>query len=309
MYSAIDSFIDRKIVVLKDTDTALKAARAMCDNQVGCVIVYNEDSELCGILTDRDITCNLISEELDSYIALKKIMETDIVTLPESGSILEAIQLMKDFGIRRIPITSVTKKHQKKCVGIVTLDDLIAGQFINSLDLSDIVKSQIRRRKVFEYTAHNRHSTATQTYNRFIAKFSDAFELDKKITVDIVMYLLGAIVQRLHYTGGTHFISQLPKHIQEPLFDLPAGPNRSISDETIIQGLKLRTNKSMEGCLTITHTFWSTLHSIIGEGETTHIIHQLPNELRELFSPMQSIMNNLNINNKNTPPPPPMEKL
>ena len=308
MYSSIDSFINRKIVVLREHDSALVAARAMCDNQVGCVVVYNKDSELVGVLTDRDITCNLISEELDAYIEIKKIMETDVVTLPDSGTISEAIQIMKSYGIRRVPIINETKRHQKKCVGIVTLDDLIAGQFINSLDLSEIVKSQIRRRKVFEAISSKHNGSHLQTYNRFIGQFTEAFQLSKKQTEEIVMYLLGILVQRLHYTGGTHFISQLPKHIQEPLFDLPAGPNRSITDQTILQGVKLRSGLNKGASEVLIQTFWKTLKSVLGEGETTHVLHQLPTEIIRLLAPEESEYFAYRSHSQPISPPP-MEKL
>lgn len=308
MYSSIDSFINRKIVVLRENDSALKAARAMCENQVGCVVVYNNDSELVGVITDRDITCNLISEELDPYIELKKIMETDVVSLPDSGTISEAIQIMKTYGIRRVPIINETKKNQKKCIGIVTLDDLIAGQFINSLDLSEIVKSQIRRRKVFEAISSKHNGSHLQTYNRFMGRFTEAFQMSKKQTEEIVMYLLGIIIQRLHYTGGTHFISQLPKHIQEPLFDLPAGPNRSITEQTILQGVKLRSGLNRGESEVLIQNFWKTLKSVLGEGETTHVLHQLPTDIRRKLTPEES---ELFIKQPQAHPinPPPMEKL
>ena len=43
MKSSIDMFVDRKVVILKENDTVLTAAKAMCKNQVGCVVVNDED--------------------------------------------------------------------------------------------------------------------------------------------------------------------------------------------------------------------------------------------------------------------------
>lgn len=305
MYSSIDSFIDKKIIVLKNTDSVLRAARAMCENQVGCVLVYNDDSELVGLVTDRDITCNLISEDLDGNITLDKIMETDVVTLHESGTVLEAIEIMKEHGIRRVPVTYTTRRNQKKCIGIITLDDLIAGQFINSLDLSNVVKSQIQRRHVRYHLNSERSPSPLHSYHRFISHFSKSFDLNKKQTEEIVIYLLSCIVQRLHYTGGTHFISQLPKHLQEYLLDLPAGPNRSISLKTILQGVKLRTGFNTTSATTLLEIFWDTLTSIIGQGETQHVLQQLPNDIKHKLAP--SSLEHFYTSAQNVAPP--MEKL
>jgi len=284
MKTSIDIFIDRKVVVLKENNRVLEAAKAMCEGGVGCVVVANGKSKITGILTDRDIVCNLISEELDSETPLKKIMETDVAWLSDKATVDDVVALMKDQGIRRVPIVELSPKGHTRCVGLVTLDDLIAGEFITTKDLSDIVKAQIFRKKQALHRRKHKDSRLDQTYSKFIAQMSRGIGLQKDKTEDLTKFILGTIVQRLHYSGGVQFISQFPKRLQEALLDIPAGPDRSITDKTIVQGISIRTKYDLKTSKILAQKFWNSLDKIIGFGETEHVIHQLPGAMKELFT-------------------------
>jgi CBS domain-containing protein/uncharacterized protein (DUF2267 family) len=282
MHNSIDIFIDRKVVLLKEKDKVFQAAKAMCHSQVGCVVVANIEGQVSGIVTDRDIVCNLVSTELEGSTQLRQIMETDVVSLNEESTVEDAVGLMKEFGIRRLPIMTGTKGKHQRCVGVVTLDDLIAGEFITTKDIGEIVRSQIVRKK--QITKHSRtDSRIDQTYHKFIGEVAKQIDLDKEKTEEVVKFITEAIVKRLHYTGGVHFISQLPKRLQEHLLEMPAGPDRMITDNTLIQGLSIRTGKNLLEAEEMAYEFWQVLCRLIGVGETDHVIHQLPKEMQDVL--------------------------
>lgn len=284
-------FIDRKVVVLHRDDTVLQAALAMCRGHVGCVLVVDHEAHFCGMVTDRDIVCNLIAEGLDSETKLEKIMETDVISLQEDSTIDEAVELMKANGIRRLPIIEDLQGHKQRCIGMLTLDDLIAGEFIHIKDLSDIIRSQIFRKKKILKQPQAASTRSDQTYNRFISQISEHTELDKNKTKEVTQFLLGSIVRRLHYTGGAHFISQLPKHLQEELFELPAGPDRTVTEPVMIQGVNVLTGRSTKDSKVFIRKFWGALCKIIGTGETDHVLNQLPLSLRLLLEgPVKSTL-------------------
>lgn len=284
MDQAIDIFIDRKVVVLHDDDPAWKAARAMCESQVGCVLVVGADGDIKGIVTDRDLACNVLSPQLDAETPLADIMETDLVSLPEASTVRQAVDLMKENGIRRLPILDESGKT-RRCVGMVTLDDLIAGQFVDTADLSEIVKSQILRKKQIQRKRPAADSKLDQSYRKFLHQIAEKTGIDDAYAEDSVLFLIGSIVRRLHYTGGAHMIAQLPKLMQEHLLDLPAGPDRSVSAHSLVQGLSIRTNKNLETCKEMLGDFWQALSQTIGAGAAEHILHQLPVPIQQLFAP------------------------
>lgn len=76
-----------------------------------------------GVFTDWDIVVDVDAIDLDArVITAGDIMSPNLVTAPESLSIVETIELMRFKGVRRLPVVN----GDNQLVGIVTLDDLLA---------------------------------------------------------------------------------------------------------------------------------------------------------------------------------------
>jgi CBS domain-containing protein len=107
-------------VVLDADATVADAARAMKDNDVGDVLV-ERDGRLCGIVTDRDLVIRCLAEnpEQAASQALGEICSEEIHSLSPDAEVGEAIRLMQDRAIRRIPVV-----EDGSAVGIVSLGDL-----------------------------------------------------------------------------------------------------------------------------------------------------------------------------------------
>ena len=113
----------RKLVMLEADRSAVDAARSMRDHDVGDVLVIR-GGELCGIVTDRDIVVRCIAEDEDpGSTELDALCTGEVVTVSEDATVGEAVKLMIDRSIRRLPVVS-----GRKPVGIVTLGDLAVEQ-------------------------------------------------------------------------------------------------------------------------------------------------------------------------------------
>ncbi|TMF85052.1 MAG: CBS domain-containing protein [Chloroflexi bacterium] len=99
------------------------AARAMKDRNIGDVIVTQGD-QVCGIVTDRDITVRAVAEGKDPRSTkLGDICSSDLITLQPDQSVDEAVKLMRAKAIRRLPVMEGSKP-----VGILALGDLATQQ-------------------------------------------------------------------------------------------------------------------------------------------------------------------------------------
>ena len=106
-------------VALEATSTVAEAARAMRDSNIGDVIVTDNDV-VCGIVTDRDITVRAIAEERNpAEVKLADICSRDLTTVAPTDSVDEAIRLMREKALRRLPVVD-----GGVAVGIVSLGDL-----------------------------------------------------------------------------------------------------------------------------------------------------------------------------------------
>jgi CBS domain-containing protein len=119
-------------IVFDATAPVAEAARAMRDNDTGDVLV-ERDGALCGIVTDRDIVVRAVAEEADlSSLPIGDVCSSDVTALAPSDSIEQAVEVMRDQDVRRLPVVEAGR-----AVGIVTLGDLAVEQDPGSV-LSDI---------------------------------------------------------------------------------------------------------------------------------------------------------------------------
>jgi CBS domain-containing protein len=100
-------------------DSLTDAAKIMRDEGVGAVIV-TENQQVWGIVTDRDIAVRGIAEGKDpAQTAVDEVSSRDLTVLSPDQETGEAVRLMTEKGIRRLPVV-----EDGKPVGIVSLGDL-----------------------------------------------------------------------------------------------------------------------------------------------------------------------------------------
>jgi CBS domain-containing protein len=139
MATTIREAMTPKPITLKDSATAMEAARAMRDSNIGDIIVYKDD-HLCGIVTDRDIVIRVLAEGKDpSKTKLESICSKEVTTLSPLQTTDDAVKLMRQKAIRRIPVV-----EDGKAVGIVSIGDL-AIRLDRRSALADVTAAQPNR--------------------------------------------------------------------------------------------------------------------------------------------------------------------
>ena len=104
---------------LAQSATIMEAACAMRDNDIGDVVVL-DNGRLCGILTDRDIVVRALAAGCDpNRTSVGEICSRALVTLAPDDSTGQAVRVMREHAIRRLPI-----EERGRVVGIVTLGDM-----------------------------------------------------------------------------------------------------------------------------------------------------------------------------------------
>ena len=124
---------NRAVVFVRAEESALVAARLMREHDVGDVVIVSGRDEgqiPIGIVTDRDITIELLAEEVDleAVNVGEMFIGPNLVTVGADDDMLEVIEEMKKSGVRRIPVVEANGT----LAGIITADDvlcLIAEQF------------------------------------------------------------------------------------------------------------------------------------------------------------------------------------
>lgn len=102
------------------------AAREMRDRHLGCLVVVQEvspqESQVVGMLTDRDIAMGVVAAQADAQaLRVADLMSRDVVSVREHDSVLDALAIMRRKGVRRLPVVG----PQDCLIGLLAVDDVL----------------------------------------------------------------------------------------------------------------------------------------------------------------------------------------
>lgn len=118
-------------------DTLQSAARLMDELNVGVLPVV-DGGALLGVLTDRDIVVRSTSAGQDPGSAtVADAMTTDARTLSGNASVDEAVEMMEEHQLRRVPVVD----GSGRLVGIVSLGDLAAAGTPEAADALEAIST------------------------------------------------------------------------------------------------------------------------------------------------------------------------
>ncbi len=146
MATHIGEICSREVVFATRDMTVAAAAKLMRHHHVGSLVVVdqlNGGKRLpVGIVTDRDVVVELTAMDLDpAVITVGDIMGEPLVTARESEGLLEAMEIMRYKGVRRLPIVGA----DGQLVGIVTIDDLLEVLAEQLTELAKVVAREQAR--------------------------------------------------------------------------------------------------------------------------------------------------------------------
>lgn len=121
---AIGEICSGDVVFVARNESCAQAARLMREHHVGSLVVVqqNERRVPVGMLTDRDLAVGVMALGLDpEKTIVEAAMRPDVAVVREDEGIGRAIALMRNGGVRRLPVVDETGA----LVGILAADDLI----------------------------------------------------------------------------------------------------------------------------------------------------------------------------------------
>ncbi len=107
--------------IVKVDDSADRIARVLAEENIGAVVVCNDQHRLQGMITDRDLAVEVVAKDRDPRTtrASELVNGREVVTIGADDSIDEAIDTMKAHAVRRLPVID-----GDQVVGIVSQADI-----------------------------------------------------------------------------------------------------------------------------------------------------------------------------------------
>ena len=117
----INEFMCQDVCFVKPDCKIYDVARIMNENHVGCIPICNEEKNVVGVLTDRDIVLRSVACDKNAKTTpVSEIMTTNVYTCKSEQDIEDAQYIMEQNQIRRIPIVD----NNNKMIGILSTGDL-----------------------------------------------------------------------------------------------------------------------------------------------------------------------------------------
>jgi CBS domain-containing protein len=144
----ISEVMTEGVVTAEAQDSLRRVGELMRDRNVGSVVVC-EGGRPVGVITDRDLALAVVADEVDAADEVGSQASKPIVTGDFEMDIEEAVALMVQHRIRRLPVTS-----GDELVGIVTIDD----QAVRAGDLHQAqqITAEVAKAALPEFYFHQR---------------------------------------------------------------------------------------------------------------------------------------------------------
>jgi CBS domain-containing protein len=142
---AVSDFMTRKVKIITENETMRQACKLMYQHNIGSIVILKEGEissnttrkEIpVGIVTERDIA-RMIGFSAQFFADMPvSVMNKPLITVNPYTSVKDAVSLMEQKDIRRLPVVDDDKGQM---VGIITAKDILKA-VMNSF--KEVMKSQ-----------------------------------------------------------------------------------------------------------------------------------------------------------------------
>ncbi|MFV0574025.1 MAG: DUF294 nucleotidyltransferase-like domain-containing protein [Vibrio sp.] len=144
--SKVKTLLSREAFTLDRTESIQTAAKLMADENTSALIITDasiqldeeHETQVVGIVTERDLCTRVLAQGLDSATAINEVMSHELITLDHNAYVYEALLAMLRCNVHHLPIFK-----NKQPIGIIEVSDIIRYESQNSLLLvSQIFQQQ-----------------------------------------------------------------------------------------------------------------------------------------------------------------------
>jgi CBS domain-containing protein len=144
----ISEVMTQGVVTADSTDTLAHVGELMRDRNVGSVVICDGERPV-GVITDRDLALAVVADRVDPGTAAGQHASHPIVMGEVEMHLEEAVALMIQHRIRRLPVT-----QGDLLVGIVTIDDLAVRA--GDLHQAQRITAEVAKAALPEFYFHQR---------------------------------------------------------------------------------------------------------------------------------------------------------
>lgn len=136
----VDAIMNTDVATVSRDHTALRVARMMRDSNVGTVVVIDDSRRPIGILTDRDISLQIVASGESAEAAVDQIMSTPVIAVPENSLVFDVLREMSSRRVQRVPVVD----RDGRLAGIVSIHDALLILVAEMNNIADVLGGRSR---------------------------------------------------------------------------------------------------------------------------------------------------------------------
>ena len=110
-----------EIVRIKSDQNIADAAIALTENKIGALLVEDQNGEIVGLLSERDIVGGMGPHGADLHdVPVSELMTVNLIHCSPQDSVNQAMAMMTDRRIRHLPVFD-----GDELVGFISIGDLV----------------------------------------------------------------------------------------------------------------------------------------------------------------------------------------
>ena len=123
--------MSRNLIIINDNTSISEVARIMKEKDIGFIPISN-DNKIIGVITDRDIVVNAISNKCSLDTPVKEYATKNVISVNIDDNVSKILNVMRKNKVKRVLVND-----EHKLVGIVSFSDILNN---NEFDILNTMK-------------------------------------------------------------------------------------------------------------------------------------------------------------------------
>ena len=123
--------MSRNLIIMDDNSSISEVARIMKEKDIGFIPISN-DNKIIGVITDRDIVVNAISNKCNLDTPVKEYATKNVISVNIDDNVSKILNVMRKNKVKRVLVND-----EHRLVGIVSFSDILNN---NEFDILNTMK-------------------------------------------------------------------------------------------------------------------------------------------------------------------------
>lgn len=118
-YMKVKDIMSKNLIICSNDINVINISSIVKKYNIGFIPI-EKNKKIIGVITDRDIVINIISNKVNNDSSIENYVNNNIIHIEENSSIDKCLNIMKKNKVKRLIVV-----NKEKIVGVISLSDIL----------------------------------------------------------------------------------------------------------------------------------------------------------------------------------------